>query len=241
MFPKKHARQLSLVFCCAGGTDVSRANRTVDVSRPCAALLRPTPTIPWYFWVLDSAGSYFCAEQLISSQQKVFPSSGGKAANDLHVNRLLFSPVSLQRIPVVHALDNTFRTTVFHAMQRNELCSSLGRPIRLCPMLLRPGLSTPCCNAVTPRLDLATACQILKPSGHLSNPKPGHTTGGSGQSARRNGRAGSGKIRCQQKSSPRKQKFTVPPKASKNNALTSLQKHEQAKSYVNRRRNNITG
>ena len=49
----------------------------------------------------------------------------------------------------------------------------------------------------------------------LSNPKPGHTTGESGQSARRSGRAGSGKIRCQQNYSPRKQKSTVLSKASK--------------------------
>ena len=32
---------------------------------------------------------------------------------------------------------------------------------------------------------------------NLSNPKPKHTMGGSGRSARRSGRAGSGKIGCQ--------------------------------------------
>ena len=47
------------------------------------------------------------------------------------------------------------------------------------------------------------------------NPKPGHTTGGSGRSARRSGRERSGKIGCQQNYSPRKQKSTVPSKASK--------------------------
>ena len=50
---------------------------------------------------------------------------------------------------------------------------------------------------------------------YLSNPKPGHTTGGSGRSAWRSGRAGSGKIGCQQNYSPKKQKSTVPSKASK--------------------------
>ena len=50
---------------------------------------------------------------------------------------------------------------------------------------------------------------------NLSNPKPGHITGGSGRSARRSGRAGSGKIGCQQNSSPRKQKSSVLSKASK--------------------------
>ena len=50
---------------------------------------------------------------------------------------------------------------------------------------------------------------------NLSNPKPGHTTGGSGRSARRSGWAGSGKIGCQQNGSPRKQKSTVPSKAWK--------------------------
>ena len=51
-------------------------------------------------------------------------------------------------------------------------------------------------------------------SKYLSNPKPGHTTGGSGRSARRSGRAGWGKIECQQNYSPRKQRSTVPPKQS---------------------------
>ena len=50
---------------------------------------------------------------------------------------------------------------------------------------------------------------------YLSNPKPGHTTGGSGRSARRSSREGSRKIRYQQNYSPRKQTFTVPSKASK--------------------------
>ena len=50
---------------------------------------------------------------------------------------------------------------------------------------------------------------------YLSNPKPGHTTGGSDRSARRSGRAGSAKIGCQQNYSPRKQKPTVRSKASK--------------------------
>ena len=53
------------------------------------------------------------------------------------------------------------------------------------------------------------------PCMNLSNPKPGHTTSGSGRGARRSGRAGSGKIGCQQNYSPRKQRSTVPSKASK--------------------------
>ena len=54
---------------------------------------------------------------------------------------------------------------------------------------------------------------------HLSNPEPGHTTGGSGRSALRSGRAGSGKIGCQQNYSPRKQKSTVLSKPSKKRLL----------------------
>ena len=50
----------------------------------------------------------------------------------------------------------------------------------------------------------------------LPNPNPGHTTGGSGRGAPRSGRAGSGKIGCEQNYSPRIQKTTVPSKASKN-------------------------
>ena len=50
---------------------------------------------------------------------------------------------------------------------------------------------------------------------HLLNPKPRHTTGGSGRSARRSGREKSGKIVCQQNYSSRRRKSTVPTKASK--------------------------
>ena len=49
----------------------------------------------------------------------------------------------------------------------------------------------------------------------LSNQNPGHTTGGLGRSARQSGRAGFGKIECQQNYSARKQKSTVPSKKSK--------------------------
>ena len=55
---------------------------------------------------------------------------------------------------------------------------------------------------------------------NLSNPKPGHTTGGSGRGARRNGRAGSGRIACQQNSSPRKHKSRVPSKESQKRRLS---------------------
>ena len=59
------------------------------------------------------------------------------------------------------------------------------------------------------------AVQAQSDRNDLSNPKPGHTTGGSGRSSRRSSRAGSGKIGCQQNFSPRKHKPTVPSKASK--------------------------
>ena len=52
-------------------------------------------------------------------------------------------------------------------------------------------------------------------SKHLSNPKPGHTTGGSGRGARRSGRAGSRKIGCQQNYSPGKQRSILLSKESK--------------------------
>ena len=64
---------------------------------------------------------------------------------------------------------------------------------------------------------LAAACNIVESASravNVSNPKPGHTTGGSGRTARRSGRAGSGKIGCQQNHSLRKQKSTVLSKAS---------------------------
>ena len=48
----------------------------------------------------------------------------------------------------------------------------------------------------------------------LWSPKPRHTTGGSGWGARRGGGAGSGRTRCQQNCSPRRQASLAPPKAS---------------------------
>ena len=57
--------------------------------------------------------------------------------------------------------------------------------------------------------------------------------GGSGRSARRSGRAGSGKIRCQQNYSPRKKSLPFPARHRRNDASTFFQKHEQAKSSVN--------
>ena len=50
---------------------------------------------------------------------------------------------------------------------------------------------------------------------NLSSPKPGHTTGGSRQGARRGGGAGSSRTVCQQNCSPREQSFLALPKASK--------------------------
>ena len=74
------------------------------------------------------------------------------------------------------------------------------------------------CAQAFGQLHLALACNIVESVSravNVSNPKPGHTTGGSGRTARRSGWAGSGKIGCQQNYSPRKQKTTGPSKASK--------------------------
>ena len=67
---------------------------------------------------------------------------------------------------------------------------------------------------------------------NLSNPKPGHTTGGSGRSARQSRRAGSGKIGCQQNYSPKKQKSTVPSKASKKASRQRLSRSTNRRNYV---------
>ena len=53
----------------------------------------------------------------------------------------------------------------------------------------------------------------------LSSPKPEHTTGGSGRSARRGDKAGSVRTGCQQNCSPRKQASLVPPKTSRTYCL----------------------
>ena len=55
---------------------------------------------------------------------------------------------------------------------------------------------------------------------YLSNPKPGHTTGGSGRGARRGGRVGSGRVGCQQNFSHRKHKSLVLSKGSKKRRLS---------------------
>ena len=49
---------------------------------------------------------------------------------------------------------------------------------------------------------------------HLSGPKPGHTTGGSGRGARRGGGAGPGRTGRRQNNTPRRQSSLLPPKAS---------------------------
>ena len=54
---------------------------------------------------------------------------------------------------------------------------------------------------------------------YLSNPKPGHTTGGSGRGARRGGGAGPGRMGRRQNSSPSRQASLEPPKASKTRLL----------------------
>ena len=54
---------------------------------------------------------------------------------------------------------------------------------------------------------------------HLSNPKPGHATGGSGRGAQRGGRVGPGRTGRRQNSTPRRQASLVPPKASKKPCL----------------------
>ena len=58
-----------------------------------------------------------------------------------------------------------------------------------------------------------------KKSINLSNPKPGHTTGGSGRDTRRGGGAGPGRTGRRQNSTPRRQASFVPPKASKTRLL----------------------
>ena len=78
---------------------------------------------------------------------------------------------------------------------------------------------------VAPLLGSCVFCFLDMPSMtqnyYLSNPKPGHTTGASGRSARRGGGAGSGRTGRQQNCSPRKQATLVPSKASKTRLLVS--------------------
>ena len=75
---------------------------------------------------------------------------------------------------------------------------------------------------------------------NLSNPKPGHTTSGSGRGALRGGGGRAGldanrTVRLGDKPP------SYSPKHRRHVAWTTLQKHEQAKSYVNRWRNKTRG
>ena len=80
---------------------------------------------------------------------------------------------------------------------RHSLCSSLPTDLTNRPVKKRP--------SYFPR--------------HLSSPKPGHTTSGSGRGARRGGGAGLGRTGRRQNSTPRRQASLVPPKASKTRLL----------------------
>ena len=130
---------------------------------------------------------------------------------------------------------------------------------------IRPGDNPPSCPPANrehcPERLCGSTNSLIRT--YLSNPKPGHTTGGSGRGARRNGRAGSGGIGCQQTCSARKHKSRVPSKGSQKRRLsvprstkkkilctyhehqmslqthdqtprTSVRKHERIKSHVNR-------
>ena len=104
-----------------------------------------------------------------------------------------------QRLTAVTAVDKRLISGTASAL-RSWLLTSVPTPICLCkPFSCKacPGTETNPYNR------------------YLSNPKPGHTTGGSGRSARRSGGAGSGRTGCQQNYSPRKQTSLVPSKASK--------------------------
>ena len=91
----------------------------------------------------------------------------------------------------------------FAGSQEGGVVSCLDRPNGVPSYLAPPRPAAPPCAAQ----NQTTGRPVF--GFNLSNPKPGHTTGGSGRGARRSGQAGSGKIGCQRNHSPRKQKSTV--------------------------------
>ena len=76
---------------------------------------------------------------------------------------------------------------------------------------------------------------------HLSSPKPGHTTGGSGRGARRGGGVGWAGRDADRTVRPGDRRPSYPPRHRRHVSWTSPQKHEQPKSYVNRWGNTATG
>ena len=121
---------------------------------------------------------------------------------------------------LVLASGETFKRRVFDALAmpwgvKKTLVSWANNSVstQSCP-------AKPCRSAVHPDPTRAWRVQVSDSTGNknknnLSNPKPGHTTGESGRSARRSGRARSGKIECQQNYSPREQRSIVPSRAPK--------------------------
>ena len=175
-------------------------------------------------------------------------SSSGRRPNDKPwVNRGLCSPIGLKnRISFVRACEVSFRRFVFGSLESVLVgCllrgSTRRRPVPLGPAPLRP-------TAVR-RLD-PTRPFCVRVSGStinlkkLSNPKPGHTPGGSVRGgACRDGGAGRGRaaqdadgIVRQGENSP-----FYPPDDGRMTSWVCLWKHEQRKPYINRWGNKTRG
>ena len=77
--------------------------------------------------------------------------------------------------------------------------------------------------------------QHYRNSFHLSNPKPGHTTGGPGRDgAQRRARTRPGRTGRRRIGPPRRQPTLCPPCTEDQLSCATLRKHEQRKSDVNR-------
>ena len=118
-----------------------------------------------------------------------------------------------------------FQATSFRCFRECGGGLSPRRTVMLANSPARPCPPTPPCAPTRPargmsgfwtrQVLVADQCAVA----FLSNPKLGHTTGGSGRGAQRSGGAGSGRTGRRQNSSPRRQATLAPPKASKTRRL----------------------
>ena len=201
-----------------------------SASPPCAALPRPNRGMSG-FWVREVFVCVYVSGYAVHEKSLQKQNGGGPLVSSQEQRALLvlvINRLSTARQPVVvflHRFKLDFACPCFwRDVQGTTLrcfggCEgrvSLGQTILSASCPARPRPAVPMCAPTRPARGMSGfwTRQVFH-TRRLSNPKPGHTTGASGRSARRGGGAGSGRTGCQQNCSPRKQASLAPSKTSK--------------------------